>query len=137
MSLDVPIQANEDAPQALSVKQEQLIAALLAGANIQVAASTAGVNEKTADRWLKLPHVQQALKDAQRALFDESLNSLMLGASEAVNTLTALMKDSEVPPGNRIRAAQIVLEQAIELHKMSELEARLAELEQLVKVRVL
>ncbi len=126
------MQGNTSSEQ-VSPKQQKLIAALLAGQTIQNAASTAGCNEATAHAWLKLEHVRQAYNNAKRALFDEALSGLMLDVSEARATLRDIMKDAGAPHSSRVRAAQILLEQAIESHKMSELEAKIAELEDLVK----
>lgn len=119
----------------LSAKQSKFLAALLAGNTIITSAQVAGCNEKTAHAWLKLPHVKQAYKDAQQAVFDEAVNSLITDIGDARATLKVIMTDSEAPAATRVRAAQILLEQAIELHKMSELEARLAELEDQIKER--
>lgn len=131
MSLNVPAQENGDSQ--LSVKQERFIAALLAGNGIQIAANVAGVNEKTADRWLQLPHVQKAYKHAQQVVFDEAINLLITDISDARATLNSIMKDTSVPAGVRVRASQILLEKAIDLRKMSELEQKIADLEQRVQ----
>jgi phage terminase small subunit len=129
MSLHVPVQEEKQ----LTSQQERLIAALLAGNNIQVAASIAGVSEKTADRWLALPHVQKAYKNAQQVVFDEAINLLITDISDARATLNAIMKDTETPAATRVRAAQILLEKAIDLRKVSDLERQIAELRQLLK----
>jgi len=132
---DMPENTSLDNVCQLSAKQSKFISALLAGNTIITSAKVAGCNEKTAHAWLKLPHVKQAYKDAQQAVFDEAVNALITDIGDARATLRAIMKDEEAPAATRTRAAQILLEQAIELHKMSELEGRLAELEQLVKAR--
>ena len=127
--------ANTSEQQKTTPKQDVFIQALLAGNSIVTAAKIAGCNEKTAHAWLKLPHVQDAYRTAQRTVFDESLSHLMTDVQDACATLKTIMKDSEVSASVRVRAAQIILEQAIEIHKVSELEAKIAELEALVKER--
>jgi hypothetical protein len=127
MPLDAPEQPTEET--ALTVKQEQFITSLLAGNSIQVAARAASVNEKTADRWLKLSHVQKALRDAQRAIFEAAVFCIISDVSEARATLRGIMTNTEVPATTRVRAAQILLEQAIALRKANEMEARIAALE--------
>lgn len=119
----------------LTRKQEELIPYLLSLPTIQAAACAAGVGDKTARRWLKLPHFQKAHKAAKQALFDESLSLLMDGADDAIKGIKAIAKDDEVQPQVRLRAYQIWLEQAIGLHKMSELEQKVAELEQFLQDR--
>lgn len=117
----------------LSPKQNKFIQALLAGNTIIVAAKIAKIGERTAYTWLKLPYVQKAYKDAQHEAFNESLVVLMSGTDDALRVLRSLMNDSETPPAARIRAAQIWLEKAIDVHKMSELEQKVAELEQVLR----
>jgi hypothetical protein len=56
-------------------------------------------------------------KEAQQAIFEEALNALMQDLGEARETLRAILKDAEAPASTRVRAAQIILEQAIALHK--------------------
>ena len=119
--------------QALTTKQEQLIMLLVSGVNVSAAAHNASIGERTAYRWLKLPHFQAAYKAAQRQLFDQALTGLMLKVDKAITTLDRHMDGEDTPASSQIRAAQLVLEQAINIHKMAELEAKYAELEQLVK----
>lgn len=127
---------DQDTPEtSLTARQETFITALLSAPSIIEATRIAGIGEKTGRRWLQLPHVQAAYQAAQREVFDSSLTTLKLAVHDAVSTLSKLMKDEETPATSRIRAAQIILEQSIELHKMSELEQKIAELEQLVKER--
>ncbi len=115
--------------ESLTINQEKFIEALLAGAQLTVAASSSHISYRTAQRWWKLPHVQAAYKAAQRQLFDQALTGLMQKVDKAIETLDRNMTGEEVSASTQVRAAQIVLEQAIAVHKMSELEARLAELE--------
>lgn len=121
--------------QKTTPKQDLFIQALLAGNSIVTAASTAKCNEKTAHQWLKQSHVQKAYRDAQRQVFNDALGQLMLDVGEARDTLKEVMKDSSAPHSARVRAAQILLEQSIKVHEISELEEKIVELEQLVKER--
>lgn len=127
--------ANTSQEAKTTPKQDAFIQALLAGNTIVTAASVAGCNEKTAHQWLKLPHVQTAYREAQHQLFDESILHIMSDIDEARTTLKAIMKDENASPSVRVRAAQIILEQAIEAHKVTVLETKIAELEELVKER--
>lgn len=124
---------NVSSEQELSPKQHLFIAALLAGHTIQLSAKAAGVTEKTGHKWLKLPQFQQAYRAAQRSIFDQALTGLMLKVDAAIATLERNMSGEDTPASVQVRAAQIVLEQAIASHKMSALESRIEELEQLLK----
>lgn len=127
---DSPTEENE-----LTPKQEQLIAALVAGNSIVVAAKTADIGEKTAHRWLKEPAFKQAYREAKREAFDERLDKLRDGVSIALKTLLSHMTNDETPASVQVRCAQIWLEQSIQIHKMSELEAEIQELKDIVKAK--
>lgn len=121
------------AEPALTPKQGKLIEALLTPLSITAAARAAGIGEATARRWLKLPHFQAAYQAAQKQLFNQALTGLMQKVDRAIETLDRNMTGEDVPASTQVRAAQIVLEQAIAVHKMGELEEKYRELEQLVK----
>jgi len=123
--------------EQLTPKQELLISLLLAGVNIATAAKQAGVSDKTARRWLKLPAFKHAYRTAQHDLFRESLQALQGKIEKAIDTLDRHMDADETPASSQIRAAQIVLDQALAIDKMSELETieeKLAMLEQHINV---
>ena len=117
----------------LTLKQEQLITALLSLPTITAAAEVVGINERTARRWLKKPQIQEAYKAAREKVFDEAIASLKASASDAVDTLKNNLSGMEVPPAVQVRAAQIILELAIELHEMNDLRQKVAELDMLLK----
>ena len=116
-------------------KQETFIAALLTLPTVEGAANAAKASRQTAYDWLKLPHVQEAYAQARHDAFDSALQSLMSLTEDAISTLRTLMKDEETPQGVRVRAAQIVLEKAIDVHKNEELELRIQQLEEALKDR--
>lgn len=118
-----------------SAKQERFILAYLAANNIAIAARTAGINESTAHKWLKQEPVKEALKAAQKQLFEQELSALMRIVSKAIETLDRNMDGEEVLPSSQIRAAQIVLEQSIGIYKMSELEKEIDELKRVLGMK--
>lgn len=124
---------NDRDQQGLNAKQEAFLTAYLACSNITVAAKTAGMADITARRLVKQPAFQAALKTAQRELFNDALQGLREHVETAIKTLVRHMTSEETPPNVQVRSAQIYLEQAINIHKMSELEEKYTELEQLVK----
>lgn len=116
--------------EELSRKQETFIAALLTLPTFGAAAKAAGVSDKTAHQWIKQPHISQAYKDARKAAFEAALDTLQDFVAESIRTLRLVHLDKEAPHSVRVRAAQILLENAISIHKFSELEERLAVLEE-------
>jgi len=115
----------------LTPKQEQFIAALIAGNSIVVAAKAVGIGEKTAHRWLKQPLFQDAYKAAKQWVYDEALEGLRDGTTEAIDTLKSNLKALE--PAVQVRAAHISLTQSIQVHKIEVLEQRIQELEEALK----
>jgi phage terminase small subunit len=117
--------------EQLSSKQEQFIAALIAGNTIAVACKTAGIAERTAYNWLKQPAFKQALQTAKQEVFNDKLESLRDGVDLAIS---ALERNLTAPdPSVQVRAAHIWLQHAIQVGKMEELESRLQELEEALK----
>ena len=124
---------NDQDQQGLNAKQEAFLTAYLASNNITTSAQQTGIADKTARRLVKLPAFQEAYQAARKELFNHALDGLMLYVDTAIDTLKRHMTNDETPPAAQIRAAQIYLDQAIQIHKMSDLEAKYLELEQLVK----
>jgi transposase-like protein len=102
-------------------KMELAIAALLSHRSLEDAARAVGVSANTLLRWMKESEFQAKLQEARRLAFSQSLGRLQEATGAAVNTTLKIMLDTNNPPGVRLRAAEIVLEQA----------AKAAELEQL------
>lgn len=113
----------------LTPKQEELITALLSLPSIAAAAKATGIGDKTARRWLKLEHFQEAYKTAQATQYKVALAALKEGVSDAIRTLRRNMTSEDVPPATQVRAAQIWLEQAMLIHRVEELEQKNLEIE--------
>lgn len=123
---------NDQDQSALTAKQEAFLTAYLACSNITIAAQSAGMADKTARRLVKQPAFQKVYQTAKRDIFNHALEGLCAHVDTAIQTLIRHMTNEETPPGTQIRAAQIYLDQALNVHKMSELEEKYAELERLV-----
>lgn len=124
---------NDQGMRQLSARQEAFIAAMLQAPSIAAAAQLAEIADKTARRWLDLPEVQAALQAARRQMFSDGMTELKGAISLAVRTLVRLAKDDDTPASVRVRAAEILIRQGIEAHTVQELEARIAELEEMTK----
>src|SRR6266699_6134132 len=79
----------------LTRKQALFVEALLAGANLTIAATTAHVSYSTAKRWQALPAVAEALKSGQDELFESSLEELKGLMPKAIGVLIKHM-DADV-----------------------------------------
>lgn len=116
-------------------KQEAFITVFLSTKSIMEAAKKAGVSDRTARRWLQEPAMQEALRTARTDIYQQSLQDLKKATQFAVALLVACLQENEASMSVRVRAAETILRHAIEIHSLQELEARIAELEALIKVR--
>jgi hypothetical protein len=112
-------------------KMEQAIAALLTHINVEAAARTVGISGTTLLRWMKEPEFDAAYREARHAVLSQAIGRLQDAAGPAVTTVLKIMVDPTTPPGIRLRAAEIVLEQAAKAGEMEDLENRLAKLERM------
>jgi hypothetical protein len=126
--------AAHDSQGELSPKQHALLAAILAGKSIKDAATSVRISERTAYRWAALPAFKSALSAGQQAIFEEHIAMLKLGVKSSLVALARNMGERQ-PAAVQVRAAQIWLEQAINIYKVQDLEARLVELEDQLGIR--
>src|SRR5208283_4901952 len=108
---------------------EQAIAALLSHRNVDEAARAVGTSANTLLRWTKEPEFEATYREARRTVFSQSIKWLQNASGAAVTTVLKIMLDSNVPAGIRLRAAEVVLEQAARGGRMQDIEDRLAKLE--------
>ena len=110
-------------------KKEAAIAALLTARNTEEAAKTVGVSLTTPLRWHKLPEFERAYREARRAAFGQAITRLQQMSGAAVATLGKMMVEQSAPPSTRVRAAEVIINQAAKAIELEDIEARLAELE--------
>jgi hypothetical protein len=85
------------APKSKAVR-ERAVLALLTSKTIGTAADQVGVGERTLRRWMTDDEAfKRDLAEARQALFDASMNRVHVLASEAVDTLAALMAQEDHP----------------------------------------
>jgi len=121
--------------QKLSRKKESAIAALISLPTIGDAAKSVGVGEKTLFRWLKLPYFQEAYRKARKEIVTQAIAQIQNSLSDAVKTLSDIMKDSGAPASARVTAARSIIDTAIKAVEIEDLEFRLSALEELIKER--
>jgi transposase-like protein len=112
-------------------KVEQAIAALLSHRSVEEAARAVGISANTLLRWIKEPEFEAACREARRTAFSQSIARLQDASGAAVTTVLKIMLDTNAPAGTRLRAAEVVLEQATKAIEMDDLDARVAELERM------
>lgn len=126
----------ETTPQSekkpLTAKQRQAIVCLAEGNTIVLTAKVVGVSEKSVDTWKKLPHFREALRQAERELYDDAMSLLKRTAKASIATLIRNM-DSKVSSYVQVQAASKLLDLSMEITVSQEIEQRLDALEEMAK----
>jgi hypothetical protein len=105
-----------------------LLTALACGATVEGAANKAGVSPATVYRRLKDPEFQRELHQLRSEMVQRMAGMLAAAGGEAVKSLLALLKETG-PAAVRLGAARSVIELAVKLREVAELEPRIAALE--------
>ncbi|MFC1820537.1 hypothetical protein ACFLZG_05585 [Thermodesulfobacteriota bacterium] len=119
--------------EKLSRNQEKAIAALLSQPSIPGAAKEAKIGERTLWRWLQLDSFKEAYRDARGQIVRQAVVQVQQAMSEAVGTLREVMTNSEAPASARVSAAKAIINMGIKAVEVEELEARIVEIETLIK----
>lgn len=134
MSVEVSLQ-----DQQLTLKQQKLIACLIAGSSIVDAARQVGIAEKTVHAWKKqsafIAALQEARQEADREIWQSAMQQLKNSVPQALQVLAkhASAEDVEITAATQLRAAVVLIEKAIELNEIAEIKKRLAALEERLK----
>jgi len=119
---------NEANRKELTPQQAKGLAALLEATSISEAAQQSGIHRNTLSRWLADPSFQAALRAAESdALAALSRRLVTLGESAAAALTDALAPERDIK--DRLRAAQIVLDNLLKLKELLDFETRLQALE--------
>lgn len=118
---------------SLSPKQEKFLLAYLATHNICVASRTAGINESTGHRWLKLDEFQEVYQAAQKRIFEEDLSGLCRLIGKAIQNLEDTLDDPDTPRSVKVRASEIIIAQSRDIVTNAEIDQRLKALEELAR----
>jgi len=116
----------------LTHKQEKAIMLLLENKKMEEVAQKLGISTKTLYRWLKQDAFKQRFAEVRQELFNEALNSLKTLTKEAIDTLEDILKNG-TKETSRVTASKTVLELALRLKEVEELEKRVEELEKIVE----
>lgn len=105
-----------------------LVAALASGKSVKDAACEAGVSERTAFRRLEQTDFVRRVAELRGRMVESAAGRLAAAAGAACDRLTKLLNaESE---GVQLGAARLILEQAVRLREVVDLERRLAALEE-------
>ncbi len=93
------------------------------------AARAVGLDPSTLLRWLQIPEFRAEYRKARREAVGQTTARLPQATGAAGAIVLKLMTDPNAPASVRLRAAECVLDRAIKLLEMEDLEHRIAELE--------
>ncbi len=108
---------------------DALLLALACGATVEAAARQSRMSTRTVYRRLQDPGFRRELQALRADMVQRSAGMLTAAAGESVKTLLALQKET-TPAAVRLGAARAVLELGMKLREISELEQRIAALEE-------
>lgn len=115
------------------VKKQIAILALITCSTIAEAAKDADVSERTLYRWLDDPGFRQELSIIQKReleLVEQRLCGLL---NEAVSTYASVIRDPTCSAGSRVKAAQAIFDQFIQIKNYREIEPRISAIETVLR----
>jgi hypothetical protein len=80
-------------------------------------------------RWLKDAGFQAAYREARRQVVQQAVVQVQHATSTAVQTLLAVMQNTNAPASAKVSAAKTIFETALKAVELEDLEARIAALE--------
>ena len=110
-------------------KDEVLIAALLSNPTVRAAAKAVGRSETQVYARLRDPDFKAQYNAARHELLEQSTATLQGHLSEAVETMTAIMRDTEAPHQTRLNAAEAIMRNSLKLTEQTDIIERLDRLE--------
>ena len=119
----------DQTPGDLTPKQLKGLEALLTEPTIQRAAEAANVSYAQLRRWLEQPAFADTYRRARTVAFETVLVSLQTTTQRAIETLSALMENTETPASVRMNCAARLLDAGLRSRELFDTEQRLAELE--------
>lgn len=117
----------------LKPRQQIAITALLTGSNIEQAAETANVSERTLRRWMKEDGFIRALDQAQADLLRQASRKLSNLLTDGVDGLGDLLKTANLAPMERLRIIQTILQVFPKIHESVTVEDRLDRIEEVLE----
>jgi hypothetical protein len=114
--------------------RDQLMMTIARGKSIAEWARRNGVPESTARRWASDPDLRRQVEEWRRSVLDEALGWMAEHSMWAVKGITKLGKSAE-SESVQLRARRFLLLDQIAVSKFSNVEYRMAEIEEEIRVR--
>lgn len=113
----------------LPEKKQALLAEILKGQSTRKAAETLGMNYSTARSWRIQPAFQEALAEGRAELWDNLIARVLAASTAALKTLVETIQAEDAPHHAKVSASSKLLDMAVKLYGLKELENRITKLE--------
>lgn len=114
------------------ISDEKMILALTTCKDIATASNELGITRQAIYNRLQQPAFRQRLQNERQSKFQIANSKLTDKMSAAIETLSSVMNDTEVPPGTRIKSAQILLDICLRTSEQTDIIERITVLEELL-----
>ena len=109
-----------------------MILALLTCKDIQSASNELEISRQAIYNRLQQPAFRQRLQNERQGKFQIANSKLTDKMSEAIETLSSVMNDTEVSAGTRIKSAQILLDICLKTTEQTDITERIANIEEML-----
>jgi hypothetical protein len=123
----------KDAMAQLKPRQQRFVMAMASSPSLKAAAEKVGVHASTADAWMKLPAVKEALADLLQRVSDETARRLQRESGQYLDVASKLVADDDREPAVRMRGALTLLQMGFDVALYRELERRVYQLERAIR----
>lgn len=113
----------------MKVSDEKIIAAIIANDTNAAAAKAAGLSEAQFYNRIRTPELKAKLAEVRSSLIEGATTALQARMDEAVDAMTAVMRDPATPAQTRLNAAEAILRNGLKLSERSDILSRLEALE--------
>lgn len=113
---------------ALNIRQDRFLKALLEAPSIEKACKLAGINKSTGYKYLKDTRFMAEYRALRREAMQQVTARLQKASEEAVAVLTEVMNDKEAAPNARVQSAKNVLDIAYKSIELDDIQEQLDEL---------
>lgn len=127
------IETAEEYFNDLSPLQNKAIRVLLTRGSVSQAVRSTGISRATFYRYLEDENFRAVLRHHTRAILDSTTRNLVMAAEDCVNLLTSVVNNPDAPLSLRLRAADSVMTHLVRLVALSDMESRIAAIEEIEK----
>ena len=114
------------------ISDERMILALLTCKDIQSASNELGITRQSIYNRLQQPAFRRKLQNERQGKFQIANSKLTDKMSEAIETLSSVMNDTEIAPSTRIKSAQILLDICLKTTEQTDIIERIANIEEML-----